>query len=178
MRPISLPRRLMIALVVALFSAILFRGQVATALVTRGDEFLYRGEITQARAHYLRALLFDPHFLAAADRYIFFSLQEKTTENLTDAIQVADASLRFAPRDADLLYDRGLCLRYMHRYGLAAKDFAAAASLRRNPRLYHLAAWAALRAHDPRQARAWWRRALAIDHSFSPARNALAMVSH
>jgi tetratricopeptide (TPR) repeat protein len=172
--PISLNRRCAIALTSLVLSGVLFHGQVATALVTRGDEFLQRGRVEQATRYYARALLFDERSAIAADRFAFAGILLRTPQSLETAIAAASQGLAASRDDIDLLTDRALCYQLERRYREAYHDFARAAVLRRDARLYHFAGWAALRAGDARAARMLWRAALAADASFTPARSALA----
>jgi tetratricopeptide (TPR) repeat protein len=172
--PISLPRRLAIALTSLALSALFFHGQVATALVTRGDEFLQRGRIERASLYYSRALILDTGSSIAADRSAFAGILLRSPQALDAAEQAASLGLATHPDDADLLADRGLCYQLERRYAEAAHDFGRAAHLRGDARLYHFAGWDALRAGNPRAARTFWRAALAADASFTPARLALS----
>lgn len=176
--PISLPRRLAIAFASLALSALLFRGQVATALIARGDEFLQRGRVERASHYYLRALVFDRRSALAADRAAFAGILLRTPRALTDAIDAASLGLANHPDDPDLLADRGLCYQLEHHNAEASRDFARAARLKADARLYHFAAWNALRSGNAAAARAFWRAALSADAEFIPARLALDRAEH
>jgi len=174
MKPISLRRRIALALFTFAIAAALFRPQVAVALVTRGDTYLQRGEIAAARRYYDRALFFDPHTSLAAERQAFAGLETSDPRIVAHAIAVADRALRDDPANLDLHADRGLLRQRQGRYAEARLDFLAVAAARRDPRFFHFAAWAAYRAHDRAGARRLWTQALAADAGFTPARRALA----
>ena len=70
MNPIPLWRRFAIAGVALVLAGGLFRGQLGTALVTRGDDAVRNGDRTGAVRYYTRALAIDPHSLRAADRLV------------------------------------------------------------------------------------------------------------
>lgn len=162
-------RRFAVAAVALLFASILFRTQVADALVIRGDEYLYRGSRTQALVHYNRALAIAPGSEVAADRYVFLSLQRQTSASLALAVKVATRYLRDHPDDAPLLNDRALCYLHMRKYVPAERDFARAARASRRPDEYVFAGWAAQHADRGRDAAALWREALHIRPGYRPA---------
>jgi tetratricopeptide (TPR) repeat protein len=173
-RSISLARRFTIALVSVVLCAVLFRGQVATALVSRGDEFLLRGRVERALRYYDRAMTIDARSAVAADRIAFAGILLRTPAALAAAIRATSLGLAVHPMNADLLVDRALCSQLEQRHADAYRDFLRAAALKRDPRLYHFAAWNAFRAGDIASARRAWRDALDADGSFFPARAALA----
>ena len=84
-------RRLVIAVTSSLIAAVLFHGQVAMALVTRGDDFWHaamfpwRGILPTRRAD-------GSNSQTAVDRYVFFGMQQRSKGGLmNDSIQVATA---------------------------------------------------------------------------------------
>jgi len=155
-----LHRRFLLALVTLLLCACLFRDQVSQALVTRGDDYFQKGRPAQARTYYARALFFDEGSTLAADRYAFSGFELRTPEAIADSIAVASKTLARAPGDATLLQDRALLYNIERRYPQARTDFTRAAEITRDPRWYHLAAWAALRSGDPAGARRLWKEEL------------------
>jgi tetratricopeptide (TPR) repeat protein len=169
-----LPRRFGIALLSLVICAFLFRGQVSTALITRGDDYFQKGRPVQARVYYARALFFDASSTLAADRYAFAGLELRTPEAIRTSILAASQTLAREPNDANLLQDRGLLYQAERNYPRARTDFARAATITHDPRWYHLAAWAAYRSGDPAAARRLWNEALRNDPGFQPARLALA----
>lgn len=166
-------RRFVLAVTSLLLAAPLFHAQLADALVTRGDEFLYRGNTSAAKDYYARALGVDGTSEAAADRFVFFSVQNRTERSLKAAITVASRYLSRVPSDAPLLEDRAMCYQYERRYDLARADFERAARLTHDPRYYTFAGWAAKRSGKRAAAVKLWLAALHVDPHFLPARRAL-----
>lgn len=157
-----------------LCAGVLFRSQVADALVIRGDDYLYRGGRVQALVRYNRALLVDPDSEVAADRYVFLSLQRQTSASLAAALAVASRYLHRHPHDAPLLRDRALCYLHLRKYEAAERDFADAARASGAPDAYVFAGWAAQHAGRQRDASVLWHQALRIRPQYRPA--ALALV--
>jgi tetratricopeptide (TPR) repeat protein len=173
---IPLWRRLALAVASLGLCASLFRGQVADALVTRGDSFLQAGRAARAERYYGRAVWWDPGSAVAADRFAFVGFQLRTREALDAGITVAGNALIRSPDDWRLLLDRALCLQAERRFSEARADFARAAEIRSDPQLLHFAGWAALRGGDASAARRYWRAALRIDPAFAPSALALRRV--
>ena len=159
-----------------LAAAMLFRPQVSTAVVTRGDEFLYRSDLAGARKYYARAILIDPNNGVAVDRLAFFGMQLRTPASLQSSLAVTEAYLAKHPDDANVRADRGLCLQILKRYRLAAREFAIAASQAHDARYYTFAGWDALRSGDRTAARKFWQLALNAQPQFSPALGALRQI--
>ncbi len=174
--PFSRKRRFGVAFLAIALGALLFRSQVAQALVVRGDEFAYRGERAQALDRYTRALHIDPNLSAAADRFVFLSMQVRDTSSLRAALDLANSYLARNPSDATVLSDRAMCYLVEQRYRSAQRDFERAARLQRSAQDYVFAGWAAEHARDSLRARMLWRRALQIDSRYKPA--AMAMAEH
>jgi tetratricopeptide (TPR) repeat protein len=177
MTPLARPRRFAIAALALLTAALLFRGQVATALVTRGDDLLRTGDVDGAVSRYLRAVALDPHAAVAADRVAFFLLVRRRPGDARRALAIATGALRAQPNDPRLLADRGLAAQRLARWADAERSFAAAARVAHDPRYAHLAARMAQRAHLAQAARADFLLALALDPRFAPARAALRAVT-
>lgn len=174
MPQLSRGRRACVAAFALAASAVLFRSQVADALVVRGDDFLYRGDRAAALLHYKRALSIDGHSEAAADRFVFIEMQQRTGKSLRDAVAVSTVALSAQPHDAVLLADRALCLLLLRRYDAARSDFESAARINDDARYYTFAGWASFHAGNLIAARALWRAALRADPRFRAASMALA----
>jgi tetratricopeptide (TPR) repeat protein len=162
-------RRLLCAAVSVAVAGLLFRGQLADALVTRGDDAFRSGDIPAALRTYDRALRIDPRSTVAADRLAFFLALQHDPENAQRAVRIASDALQ-VQRTSPLFADRGFAEMQLHRWPDAERDFATAGALGRDARYHHLAARMALRRGDRPAARADAARALLADPNFAPAR--------
>lgn len=171
---LSRGRRFAVAFFSLLCAAIVFRSQIAQALVIRGDDYLYRGDRQAAMERYRRALSIAPDDEMAADRYVFATMQLRTPGAFGRAVFIASNYLREHPHAAFVYADRALCYLHMRRYRRAERDYARAGSLARSARDYVFAGWAAKRAGAPMRAAAYWSRALRISPGFAAARFALS----
>jgi tetratricopeptide (TPR) repeat protein len=176
MTGIPLWRRIGIALVALLIAAGLFRGQLAAALVTRGDDALRTGDRSAAVRYYYRALTIDPRAVRAADRLAFYLAMRHGPGDAEAAIAVAGKALALVPADSALLADRGLAEQRLRRWRAAERDFAEAGAAGRDARYDHLAGRLALRLGALSDARHFFRLALVHDPTFHPARVALAQL--
>ena len=167
---IPLARRAAIALVSLAVATLLFRGNVASAMVTRGDDLARAGDAERAIVLYRRALLLDAGATVAADRLAFALVVRGSRGDALDAYAIADGLLRRSRHDAVLLVDRGFAAERLHRWRAAERSFAEAADVAHDPRYAHLAAQMARRAHDAAGVRRHLRDALAIDAHYVPAR--------
>ena len=169
-------RRFSIALCAVAISALCFRPQVANALVTRGDEFLARGDAQSARTYYQRAMLLDANSAAAVDRFVFAAVMAHVDNLLPVAVAAASAFLSRHSADATVLEDRALCLQRARRFSAAAADFAAAARISGSARDSTFAGWAELRAGNRARARQRFEEALSQRRDYAPAKAALRKV--
>lgn len=169
-------RRFSLALCAVAISALCFRPQVATALVTRGDEFLARGDAQSARTYYQRAMLVDANSGTAVDRFVFAAVMAHDDKLLPDAVAAASAFLSRHSADATVLEDRALCLQRARRFSAAAADFATAAQVSGSARDSTFAGWAELRAGNRARARQRFEQALLRRPDYAPAKAALRKV--
>jgi tetratricopeptide (TPR) repeat protein len=170
MSGISRTRRTVLASASLICAALLFRANVAAALVTRGDDLLRAGDVDGAVTRYARAERFDAASALASDRLAFFLLVRRGRGDASLAYAVADRALRLVPADPALLVDRAFAAQRLGRWGDAERDFLRAARLGHDPRYAHLAARSAAHRGDRRAARADLRTALAIDGRYDPAK--------
>ncbi|MDQ2680524.1 MAG: hypothetical protein M3Y21_05815 [Candidatus Eremiobacteraeota bacterium] len=173
MNHISVGRRLLLASIGVALSTMLFRAQLADALVNRGDDLLFRNQLGAARLYYGRAMQIDPSSAVAVDRFAFFGMEQRTARAIAESVEAASWFLAKHPDNSDVLLDRALCYQLRRQYALAAQDFADAAKKSHDARYYTFAGWAALRAGRPQAARQLWRAALQVRPAFEPARHAL-----
>jgi hypothetical protein len=145
MTAISTPRRLACALVALSASGFLFRGQLAAAIVTRGDDAIVAGDERTAVAAYERALLLDPASAIAADRLAFRLALRHRPADARRAVAVATTALTRAD-EPSLHAARGFAESVLHEWHPAADDFARAAAESGDPRYRYLAGRLARRA--------------------------------
>jgi tetratricopeptide (TPR) repeat protein len=175
--PIGLGRRFAVALASVACAGVLFRGNVASALVTRGDDQARAGDVNAALRSYARAMDLDARSVTAADRLAFTLLMRRRAGDAARAFRIADAALREVPGETALLADRAFAAERLGRWHVAERDFAAAAVAGRDPRYAHLAARMAERAHAGTRVVAHLRDALALDAGYAPARVLLARLA-
>lgn len=173
MTALSLARRLTVALTGITCAALLFRSQIASSLITRGDDLLRAGDLSGAVRAYERAVRIDARSTIGADRLAFYLLVRRGHGDAADAFAIAGAALRSAPHDAALNADRAFAAERLGQWRDAERDFSTAAGAARDPRYFHLAARMAERANDRRSAEGHLYAALALDPHDGPARAAL-----
>jgi tetratricopeptide (TPR) repeat protein len=147
--PFSRPRRFAVAIASLMLAGLIFRSQIAQALVIRGDDYVFRGDRFQALERYRRAMAIAPFSETAVDRYVFISMQLQTPQSIAAALQVANRYLEKHPNDTVVLADRALCYLHLRRYALASTDFQQAAAASHSAR-YALFARLARRAEHRR----------------------------
>ncbi len=170
---ISPMRRFLLAGIACALAALLFRAELASALVARGDDYAARGNASGALKYYGRAIWIDRDLAAGVDRYTFFSFQQKTSGALRSAVVVASAYLKRHPDDGAIRADRGLCFQILKQYSAASRDFTAAANQLHSAQYYTFAGWARYRIGNRLAARRLWNLALKVNPSYSPAVGAL-----
>jgi len=168
--------RVFLAVVSLAVAFLLFRGQIADALIVRGDDLLIRNAYGAAEQRYARALWLSPDSAAAVDRLSFVALQLRTTKSLRAETALASNYLRSHPFDETILADRALCYLKLGDYRSAYRDFARVAILSHDPQQYAFAGWAARRSGNVKQAVAEWTRALEIHRGYKPAADALSLL--
>ena len=174
MKAFSRGRRIALAVVSLTCAGLLFRGNVATALVSRGDDLLAAGDLSGAARVYGRAFRLDRSNADAADRLAFALLLRRRPGDAARADAVAVAGLTAAPHDSRLLADRGFAAQRLRRWRNAEAAFLTAAVAGGDPRYAHLAAQMARRCADRAAELSHLRTALALDLRYAPARLLLA----
>jgi tetratricopeptide (TPR) repeat protein len=163
-------RRVLCGVVSLTIAAFAFHTELASAIVTRGDDAMRNGDIATAERAYGRALWLDAGSPVAADRLAFGLIMQHDRAKAERAKTIASKALEIAPRDAALLADRAFARMQCHEWAAAGRDFASLAVLTRDARYEHFASRMALRAGDRRAARAHALSALRRDPAFAPSR--------
>jgi tetratricopeptide (TPR) repeat protein len=166
---LSRRRRLFLASVALAAAFVLFHGQLAAAVVTRGDDAQRAGDVNGAIRFYDRATQIDPKSTVAADRLAFNLTLAHDRAGAQRAIAVASRALG-GVQDPALYVDRAFAELQLRQWRDAERDFARAGALAHDARYEHFASRMALRSADHGAARRYARLALADDPSFAPAR--------
>lgn len=166
-------RRVGVVIFALVTAAVVVRPALSSALVTRGDELSFRGQLGRAREMYRRALLADASNATAADRYAFLAVLSHERDFLESGAAVATAALDRAPGDVRLHMDRALCEQGLRRLSKAAADFEYAGLRGHDPSALTFAALD-VAAGNRMYAEHLLRTALAYDTRFLPARRDLA----
>ena len=167
---IGLGRRLAIAAVTLATSGLLFHSQLASTLVTRGDDYSRLNDLGRAKTMYARALWFDRASIVAADRLAFLGIRQHNRAGYELARDTAADGLRHHAEDCRLLLDRALAEEHLGAFGAALADFDRLAALEPNARTFEFAARMAVRLHDRRAAHVRFARVLAMNPRFTSAR--------
>jgi tetratricopeptide (TPR) repeat protein len=170
MTPLSPTRRLGLAAAALAVAFVLFHGQLAAAVVTRGDDALRAGDAGTAIRLYERAAQLDPGSIVAADRLAFHLALRHDRPGAQRAIAVATRTLAVGHADPALFADRAFAELSLRRWRDAERDFARAGALAHDARFDHFAGRMALRSADRVAARRYALLALADDPGFTPAR--------
>ena len=147
------PRRFACAALALGTAALLFRGQLAAAVITRGDDALRNGDVATALRNYRKALVLDPASAVAADRLAFELALRHRRADAQAAVELAGRGLRQHPDDPALLADRGFAELELGRWREAGFDLRRAGALTQDPRYAHAAARIALHGHSGGHAR-------------------------
>lgn len=166
----SFLRRLAIVVIALSVSALLLRGSISSALVTRGDDLEASRNAPRAMQKYGLALWIDGSNVVAIDRFAFDAIRSHNKGALAAAIRAIDSSS--APSDA-LMSDRALCFHLLGRYRLAADGFERVGRDAHDARALLFAALDLIRVHQRSRARALLVQAVAYEPGFVPARAAL-----
>ncbi len=166
-------RRLGLAAMGLVIAFVLFHGQLATAMVTRGDDALRGGDVPAAIRFYDRAARLDPASFVAADRLAFELALRHDRNGAVQAIEVATHALENNASDPGLFADRAFAEIQLRRWRDAEGDFARAGLLAHDARYEHFAGRMALHRADRNGARHYALLALADDPDFAPARGML-----
>jgi tetratricopeptide (TPR) repeat protein len=170
-------RRLTLAVGALATAFFLFHGQLATAVVTRGDDALRTGDVDTAIRLYFRATQLDAGSSVAADRLAFHLALLHDRSSAHVAVNIATRALRERPLEPALFADRAFAELQLRAWRGAERDFDRAGRLARDARYEHFAARMALRSGDRAAARRYARLALADDPAFAPARALLRSLS-
>jgi Tfp pilus assembly protein PilF len=163
-------RRLAVAGCSLALAFVLFRSQLATAIVTRADDALRGGDVVTAIRLYERAAQVDPRSSVAADRLAFYLALRHDRISAQRAIAVATRAISAGATDSALFADRAFAGVELGAWRSAEHDFARAGMLARDARYEHFAGRMALHAGDRRGAAHYAQLALNYEPSFAPAR--------
>jgi tetratricopeptide (TPR) repeat protein len=170
MRSLSRARRFALAGSSLLVAAIVFRGPLSEALITRGDDQLRFGDRNTAIRYYERALRIAPGNGTAADRLAFTMALQHDRRSLEAALRVSTAALAYDPSNLALRADRGFAEMRLGQSHAAALDFATAGVLGHDARYASFAARLARKSGDRALAIHETEEALRDDPAFAPAR--------
>lgn len=176
MKPMPRVRRLAVAGTALAAAFGLFHGQLAAAVVTRGDDALRSGDLDTAIRFYDRASRLDPRSTVAADRLAFRLALQHDPANARAAVAIATRGLAASAGEPALFADRAFAELQLHAWREAERDFDRAGTLAHDARYEHFAGRMALRSGDRAAAKRYARRALADDPGFAPARALLRIL--
>jgi Tfp pilus assembly protein PilF len=177
-RAIPLVRRLALAFGTLALCGVLFHGQVADALVTRGDGVFQAGDVKAAVRFYRRALWFDAGSEVATERLTGIALLTNQTAFVASVVDAAARELALHPGDLRVRQNRAvLLLRKLHREDEAYAEFRIVARDSTNPAIVEFVARFAQRRGDLATARAAYERTLVLDPQRASARFALARLA-
>ena len=143
-------------------SALLLHGQIADALVVRGDEQLYRARPARALTYYRRAVWFDRANGTAVDRFSFVAMTLRDVPAMREGIALASRYLAHRADDAVVRMDRAMAYRVLGDGRRALADFSIVARQTNDARAYAFAGEEAASLGERGAAEAFWRAALAL----------------
>jgi tetratricopeptide (TPR) repeat protein len=170
MTPLTRARRLLLAGLSLGLAYALFHGQLAAAVVTRGDDALRTGDVDTAIRLYSRAVALDPQSTVAPDRLAFHLALGHGRDGARAAVAIASRALAANAAEPALFVDRAFAELQLRAWQQAERDFGRAGTLAHDPRYEHFAGRMALRMGNRAAARRHAQRALADDPTFAPAR--------
>jgi len=173
MNAMTRSRRFLLAAIALGAAFVLFHGQLAAALVTRGDDALRGGDTDAAIRLYRRAMALDPASTVAADRLAFHLALRHDRAQAQLAVAVATRALSAHVAEPALYVDRAFAELQLRAWRHAERDFDRAGLLAHDARYEHFAGRMALRSGDRAAAKRYLLRALADDPGFAPARTLL-----
>lgn len=174
MSEIPVWRRFALAAIALGIAAWVVRGQVADALVTRGDEWLYRAMPGRALQYYRRAVWLDAGDAAAVDRFAFAAALLRDGRESEESIAFSTAYIARHPGDAVVRMDRAMAERAIGQTRRALADFAAVGMEKHDPRALVFAGHAARMLGERSYARDLLIAALALQPDMPAARHELA----
>ena len=133
-----------------------------------GNEFYRRGELAEAKAHYLRAIELYPGYLDALNN---LGIVLKATGELKKAEKIYGWLLEANTEDPVLHYDMGLLMVQQKKYNEALDVFGRAVKLRPDdPAVYNQIGLIFIRLGNRTGACRFFNLALQVQGDFSPAK--------
>jgi tetratricopeptide (TPR) repeat protein len=170
MNAMTRSRRFLLAALALGTAFVLFHGQLAGAVVTRGDDAMRGGDNGAAIRLYQRAVELDPASPVAADRLAFHLALQHDRAYARSAVAIATRALSAHAGEPALFVDRAFAELELHAWRNAERDFHRAGILAHDARYEHFAGRMALRSGDRSAAKRYLLRALADNPEFAPAR--------
>lgn len=170
---VGIARRCVLAGIALVVAAALLRGQIALALIYRGDDAMSRGSAIGAEVYYNRALWLDPSSTVAADRLSFAAFMEDDLQRMRMAVERLDRAIAGDASQTVLRKDRALLELRLKQPRAAAKDLAFVGM--RDSDAWSLLFAGILRARqgECRSSRALLERALRLEPTMRVARRRL-----
>lgn len=170
-----MPRRFTVVGVAIVMTALLLHKVLSSALVTRGDDLTYAGNVLGALQKYSLAHFLNRSDAVATDRYAFTAIRSHNASLLLNAIVMIEETP--ANGRQTLVMDRALCLHLLGRYADAAAAFERAGRVGRDGRAMFFAALDEKRVNRTAKARKLLALAMFLEPNFKPAHEAYARSS-